>query len=46
LRTGLIKDGKLYLQAGAGIYYLDKQYYSKEFGWSHEPVSGMETPIV
>lgn len=26
----------------AGIYYLDKQYYSDEFGWSDEPVNGMD----
>jgi len=32
-------------QEGAGVYYLDKQYYSDEFGWSEEPVSGMEVLI-
>jgi len=30
------------VQKGAGIFYLDKQYYSKDFGWSDEPVSSME----
>lgn len=30
------------VQEGAGIYYLDKQYYSEKFGWSDNPVSGME----
>ncbi|MBO9349382.1 MAG: hypothetical protein J7467_14210, partial [Chloroflexus sp.] len=30
----------------AGICYLDKRYYSNEFGWSHEPVNGMDTLIV
>lgn len=30
------------VQKGAGIFYLDKQFYSKDFGWSDEPVSSME----
>jgi len=30
------------VQEGAGIYYLDKQYYDKMFGWSNNPVNGME----
>ena len=30
------------VQEGAGIYYLDKQYYDKMFGWSDDPVNGME----
>jgi CRISPR-associated endonuclease/helicase Cas3 len=33
------------VQKGAGIYYLEKQYYSNEFGWSEDPASGMETLI-
>lgn len=34
------------VQKGAGIFYLDKQYYSEEFGWSDNPVNGMEDLIV
>jgi CRISPR-associated endonuclease/helicase Cas3 len=34
------------VQEGAGIYYLDDQYYSEKFGWSNDPVSGMKTQIV
>ena len=30
------------VQKGAGIFYLDKQYYSEKFGWSDNPVNGME----
>lgn len=30
------------VQEGAGIYYLDKQYYSDEFGWSENPVNSMD----
>jgi CRISPR-associated endonuclease/helicase Cas3 len=33
------------VQEGAGIFYLDKQCYSDEFGWSDEPVSDMEVHI-
>lgn len=33
------------VQPGAGIYHLDEQYYSEEFGWSHEPVSDMKVQI-
>lgn len=29
----------------AGICYLDKRYYSNEFGWSHELVNDMDTLI-
>ncbi|GAB4427445.1 MAG: hypothetical protein Kow002_16460 [Anaerolineales bacterium] len=32
-------------QEGEGIYYLDEQYYSEEFGWSEEPVNDMKTLI-
>jgi CRISPR-associated endonuclease/helicase Cas3 len=30
------------VQKGAGIYYLDDQYYSEKFGWSDDPVNGMK----
>lgn len=30
------------VQKGAGIFYLDKQYYSEKFGWSDNPVNDME----
>ncbi len=30
------------VQKGAGIFYLDKEYYSEKFGWSDNPVNGME----
>lgn len=40
-KIGAIRE----VQPGAGIYYLDEQYYSKEFGWSDEPVSGMRLLI-
>lgn len=39
LEAGVIREA----QEGAGIYYLDKQYYSNEYGWSENPVSGMDT---
>jgi CRISPR-associated endonuclease/helicase Cas3 len=41
LKSGAIQE----VQPEAGIYYLDKQYYSKEFGWSDEPVSDMDVLI-
>ena len=34
------------LETQLGICYLDERYYSEEFGWSHEPVNGMDTLIV
>lgn len=34
------------VQKGAGIYYLDEQYYSEKFGWSDDPVNDMKTQIV
>ncbi len=37
-RVGAIKE----VQEGAEIYYLDKQYYSDEFGWSEKPVNSMD----
>ena len=40
-KAGAIKE----VQSGAGIYHLDEQYYSEEFGWSSEPVQSMETLI-
>ena len=33
------------VQEGAGIYYLDNEYYNNEFGWSNDSISGMETLI-
>jgi CRISPR-associated endonuclease/helicase Cas3 len=30
------------VQKDAGIYYLAEEYYSREFGWSEEPVSDMD----
>ena len=33
------------VQEGAGIYYLDNEYYDKELGWSEDSTSGMETLI-
>jgi len=41
----LLKIGAIQEVQDAGIYYLDKQYYSEEFGWSDEPVNGMEVLI-
>jgi len=42
----LLKIGAIHeVQSRAGIYYLDKQYYSEEFGWSNEPVGDMEINI-
>jgi CRISPR-associated endonuclease/helicase Cas3 len=43
----MVKNGAVReIQKGAGIYYLDYQYYSKEFGWSKEIVTEMKTQIV
>ena len=39
--SGIIRE----VQKGAGIYYLDAQYYSNNFGWSKEPVNEMENLI-
>jgi len=41
LEAGAIQE----VQPGAGVYYLNEQYYSNEFGWSDGPVSEMETLI-
>ena len=41
LQAGAIQE----VQEGAGIYYLNEQYYSEEFGWSDEPVSDMTLHI-
>jgi CRISPR-associated endonuclease/helicase Cas3 len=30
------------VQKGAGIYYLDNEYYNEQFGWSKDSTSGME----
>jgi len=40
--TGVIQE----VQKNVGIYYLDKQYYSEEFGWSDEPVGNMDVLIL
>lgn len=37
IEAGAIQE----VQQGAEIYYLDKQYYSDEFGWSEKPVNSM-----
>ena len=34
------------VQKGSGIFYLDSQYYSEQFGWSDDAVNGMETHII
>lgn len=40
----LIRQKIIYeVQEGAGIFYLDKQYYSKEYGMSASKVNEMET---
>jgi CRISPR-associated endonuclease/helicase Cas3 len=41
-KAGIIRE----VQEGAGIFYLDDQYYSNEFGWSGESVNEMKIPIV
>ena len=33
------------VQKGAGVFYLNKEYYSEDFGWSDESVSGTEILI-
>ena len=33
------------IQEGAGIYYLEARYYSENFGWSKDPIHGMEVLI-
>jgi len=40
-QSGAIQE----VQKDAGIYYLAEEYYSKEFGWSEEPVSDIKTQI-
>ncbi len=43
----LIERGAIWeVQKGAEIYYLDKQYYSNEFGWSDEPVKNTDLSII
>jgi CRISPR-associated endonuclease/helicase Cas3 len=37
-RIGAIHE----VQEGTGVFYLDRQYYSKNFGWSDEIVNDME----
>lgn len=42
----LEKAGAIHeVQKGAGVFYLNKEYYSKDFGWSEEPVSNAEVLI-
>ncbi|MEW6083895.1 MAG: CRISPR-associated helicase Cas3' [Chloroflexota bacterium] len=41
LKAGAIQE----VQEGAEVYYLDKQYYSDEFGWSDRPISDAEILI-
>jgi len=38
----LLKIGAIQEVQDAGIYYLNEQYYSDEFGWSDEPVNDMK----
>lgn len=43
----LVKAGAIHeVQAGAGVYYLDKRSYSEEFGWGDEPVNSTHILIV
>jgi len=37
-RMGVIQE----VQQGTGVFYLDDRYYSKDFGWSDEPVNDMK----
>lgn len=37
LEAGAVQEA----QDGTGIYYLNEQYYSEEFGWGEEPVNNM-----
>jgi CRISPR-associated endonuclease/helicase Cas3 len=41
----LLKIGAIQEVQDSGIYYLDKQYYSEEFGWSDKPVGDMDVLI-
>jgi CRISPR-associated endonuclease/helicase Cas3 len=41
----LLKIGAIQEVQDSGIYHLDKQYYSEEFGWSDKPVSDMDVLI-
>jgi CRISPR-associated endonuclease/helicase Cas3 len=41
-KAGAIQE----VQPGAGIYFLNEQYYSEAFGWSDKPVSDMTVCIV
>ncbi len=43
----LYKMGAIHeVQKGTGIFYLSEEYYSDDFGWSDEPVSGMKVQIL
>lgn len=39
------KRGIFEVQEGAGIFYLDDQYYDEQFGWNEETVNEMKTQI-
>jgi len=41
-KAGAIQE----VQTGAGVYYLDKQYYSEELGWANDPINHMDTLMV
>lgn len=41
----LLQVGAIQEVQEAGIYYLNEQYYSDEFGWSDEPVTDMKVHI-
>ena len=41
-QAGIIQE----VQEGAGVYYLDEQYYSQDFGWSEEIVNDMSFQCV
>lgn len=41
------KKGAIYeVYPGSGVFYLDKQYYSDQFGWSNEPINDMNVLIL
>lgn len=42
LEAGAIKE----IQEEAGIYYLEKIYYSDEFGWNENPIKSMDLLVV
>lgn len=42
VQSGAIQE----VQEGAGIYFINEQYYSEEFGWSDKPVNDMTLHMV